>query len=299
MSLAGDRDEQRARADELAAAMQGPDLPGWAHLPPDDTSWAPRLVHTGGACVMVTLDRQRVYFRAVRPDRLSMYQWTPLEISAAAGAKRSWLVGNFIRRLAAPLLPQHAAAMEVLRREDEAQEAKNATCARLREIIPAAWVDRPWPADVHDVRLSLPGGDPVTGRVRVVDPGRVDLTLDGITAATAERLLRALTVHLRTERPPLLEGYLPVLVPQLPAACLPREELAAIAAAPAMVALHEHGAWVHTHGALTDDPRDAAAWQAWPRLRALLRQAAASGADWVLLDGSVVGPAGSLPVHDG
>jgi hypothetical protein len=202
VTFASQRDEQIARADRIAAALQGPDLPGWVHQPPGEDSWAPRLVHTDGASVTVTCIGVRVYFRAVRPDRLSHYRWTPLEISVAADAKRSWVVGNFTRRLAGPLLPQHADAIAVLHRLDEADAARAATCARLRQAVPGRLLAAPWPGDVHDVRLHDPDDTARSGHLRVLDADTVDITLDGVSADTAERVLHALLATASTSTTP-------------------------------------------------------------------------------------------------
>ena len=202
MTLAEERDAQIARALGIAESMPGEDLPGWVVVAPGPDSWAPRLVHTRGAAVMVTCLGGRVYFRGVRPDGLDHHRWTSLEISVAADAARGRLVSHFTRRLAAPLLDRHAAALEVVRRQDEAAAARAATCARLRAAVPARMVDRPWPADVHDVRLTGIGPGCTSGRVRVTSPDRVDLTLEGVTAEVAEALLRALADRIDSQNPP-------------------------------------------------------------------------------------------------
>jgi hypothetical protein len=279
---------------------RGPDLPGWTHLPPGDDSWAPRLVHTDGAAVMVTCVGARVVLRAVRPHRLSHYQWTPREITVAADAPRSRLVSHFTRRLAADLLPQHAGVMQILRRQDDASAAREATCARLRALVPPAWLDQPWPADTHDVRLRLPGESSTSGRLRVLGPDHVDVTLDGLDGATTERVLRALVTSHPCEFDEPVAGFPAIHVPDVSTAMVPRQEMDTITAAPTLVAPFAHGAWVHTSGALNSDAAGRDAWASWPHLRALLVHAASAGAGWVLLDadGSVITPEGTLPVHD-
>jgi hypothetical protein len=191
MSLASDRQAQIVRADRIAATLPGPDLPGWVHRPPGPDSWAPRLVHLDGASVMVTCVGARLLLRAVLPDGLSHHQWDPLEISVAADAARSWIVSNFSRRLATPLLPQHAAAVQILLREERAHQAKDAVRDRLRPIIPAAVLSSPWPSDVHDARWYSGAGQH-SGRVRVVSADSVDLELNSLTPDEAARVLAAL-----------------------------------------------------------------------------------------------------------
>lgn len=54
MTLAEEREADLARAVRIAESMPGEDLPGWVTVPPGEDAWAPRLVHSGGATVMVT-----------------------------------------------------------------------------------------------------------------------------------------------------------------------------------------------------------------------------------------------------
>jgi hypothetical protein len=90
---------QRDRADLIAASLPGQilpgqDLPGWSHTPPDEDSWAPRLVHTDGAVITVKLVGNRLCLRGACPDGLSIYQWDAPEISVAADRGRAWIVSN-------------------------------------------------------------------------------------------------------------------------------------------------------------------------------------------------------------
>jgi hypothetical protein len=321
MTLDSEREQQIARANEIAATLPGPDLPGWVHVQPGPQSWAPRLVHTGGASVMVTCVGARLLLRAVRPDALSVYQWEALEISVAADSTRSRIVSHFTRRLATPLLPQHASAMGILQRQEQAHQARDRVCAQLRQLIPASVLSRPWPADVHDARwhasdLGRPGH---TGRVRVVAADHVDLTLESLTPEQAATVLTALfwpaartdtpvaapspdgaAPDDRTGQAQLLAGFPPVKYPDVSTAMLPKIEMDTIGQAPTMVAVFEHGAWVHTVGAGEADERQDQAWAGWPHLRALLLHAAAAGAGWVLLDTDGALPVSGTPltVHD-
>jgi hypothetical protein len=319
MTLASQREQQIARANEIAATLPGPDLPGWVHLPPGPQSWAPRLVHTDGASVMVTCVGERLLLRAIRPDTLSVHQWEALEISVAADSARSRIVSHFTRRLATPLLPQHADAMGILQSQEQARQARDRVCAQLRQVIPASVLSRPWPADVHDARWHT-GDKGHTGRVRVVAPDHIDLTLESLTPEQAATVLTALFQPAartdtpaadpapdgaapddRTRQTQLLAGFPRVQYPDASTAMLPKIEMDTIGQAPTMVALFEHGAWVHTIGAgeVGDEHQDRA-WASWPHLRALLLHAAAAGAGWVLLDSDGALPASGMPliVHD-
>jgi hypothetical protein len=181
---------QRDRADLLAAALPGQDLPGWTYTPPGEDSWHPRLVHTGGATITLTLAGNRLCLRGACPDGLSIHQWDALEISVAADRGRTWIVSNLNRRLIPALLDQHAQALVALARQRDAEQAKAATCTRLREVIPAGVLSQPWPADVHDARWYSGTGHH-TGRVRVVSADSVDIELGSLTPDEAARVLTA------------------------------------------------------------------------------------------------------------
>ena len=113
----------------------------------------------------------------------------------AADTTRHRLIGHFPSRLATQLLTQHAAAQQRQLLHDQAAAARAATCARLRDVVPARLLDAPWPADVHDVRLTGIGPSHARGRVRVTGGDSVDLDLHGLTARVAEALLRTLAEH--------------------------------------------------------------------------------------------------------
>ena len=301
---------QRDRADLIAATLPGQDLPGWSHRPPGDDSWAPRLIHTGGAAITVNLVGNRLHLRGACPDGLSIYQWDSPEISVAADRGRTWIVSNLNRRLVPDLLDRHAQAVVVLARQRDDEQARAATCTRLRKTIPAAVLSQPWPADVHDARWYSGTGHH-TGRVRVVSADSVDVELNSLTPDEAARVLTALfhpedpdqaaqpTITSTAGR--YLAGFPQAAYPDVSSALLPKIEFDSLAEAPTMVAPFEHGAWVHTVGAgERDDPASAAAWVRWPHLRALLLHAADAGAGWVLLDSDGGLPAEPVPltVHD-
>jgi hypothetical protein len=309
---------QRDRADLIAATLPGEDLPGWSYRPPGDDSWAPRLVHSGGAAITVNLVGNRLYLRGACPDGLSIHQWDSPEISVAADRARTWIVSNLNRRLVPGLLDQHARAVVILARQLDDEQAKVATCARLRETIPAGVLSQPWPADVHDARWYSGTGHH-SGRVRVVSADSTDVELNSLTPDEAARVLAALfhpedPARAGSEDPARaalpgtpsaarlsLAGFPQVACPDVSSALLPRSEFDFLAEAPTMVARFEHGAWVHTVGAgERDDPARAAAWTRWPHLRALLLHAADAGAGWVLLDSDGGLPTAPVPltVHD-
>jgi hypothetical protein len=105
----------------------------------------------------------------------------------------------------------------------------------------------------------------------------------------------------RTGQAQLLAGFPQARYPGVSTAMLPKSEMDTIGQAPAMVAVFEHGAWVHTAGAgEPGDERQDQAWAGWPHLRALLLHATAGGAGWVLLDRDGALPASGTPltVHD-
>jgi hypothetical protein len=297
---------QRDRADLIAATLPGEDLPGWSYTPPDEDSWAPRLVHTDGAVITVKLVGNRLCLRGACPDGLSIYQWDAPEISVAADRGRRWIASNLNRRLLPDLLDRHAKAVVLLARQRDDEQAKAATCTQLREIIPAGVLGQPWPADAHDARWY--GGGHHSGRVRVVSAGSVDVELNSLTPGEAARVLTAL---FRPDEPDLqpgpspagkfLAGFPQAAYPDVSSALLPRSEFESLGEAPTMVAPFEHGAWVHTVGAgEPDDPAQVLAWARWPHLRALLLHAADAGAGWVLLDSDGGLPDAQVPltVHD-
>jgi hypothetical protein len=300
---------QRDRADQVAATLPGQDLPGWTYTPPGEDSWHPRLVHTGGATITLTLAGNRLCLRGACPDGLSIYQWDSPEIGVAADRGRSWIVSNLNRRLVPALLDQHAQAVVVLAWQRDAEQAKADTCARLRQVIPAGVLSQPWPADVHDARWYSGTGHHA-GRVRVVSADSVDVELGSLTPDEAARVLTAL-FHTKGPAPaarpatPAGDGFLAslpqVAYPDVNSSLLPESEFRTLDQAPTMVARFEYGAWVHTVGAgERDDPAQQAAWARWPRLRALLLHAADAAAGWVLLDAGGGLPAERVPltVHD-
>jgi hypothetical protein len=301
---------QRDRADLLAATLPGQDLPGWTYAPPGEDSWHPRLVHTGGATITLTLAGNRLCLRGACPDGLSIYHWDALEIGVAADRGRTWIVSNLNRRLVPALLDQHAQAVVVLARQRDGEQAKADTCARLREAIPAGVLSQPWPADVHDARWYSGTGHH-TGRVRVVSADSVDVELGSLTPDEAARVLSALFTlddpAQAVQQPAtsaagrLLAGFPQVAYPDASSSLLPESEFRTLDQAPTMVARFEYGAWVHTVGAgQRDDPAQEAAWARWPHLRALLLHAADAAAGWVLLDcdGGLPAPGVPLTVHD-
>jgi hypothetical protein len=300
---------QRDRADQVAATLPGQDLPGWTYTPPGDDSWHPRLVHSGGATITLTLVGNRLCLRGACPDGLSIHQWDALEISVAADRGRTWIVSNLNRRLIPALLDQHARAVVVLARQQDAEQAKADTCTRLREVIPAGVLSQPWPADVHDARWYSGTGHH-TGRVRVVSADSVDIELNSLTTDEAARVLTVLFYpHDPAQTAPpttpvgdrSLAGFPQVAYRGVNSSLLPESEFRTLDEAPTMVARFEYGAWVHTVGVgERDDQASAAAWARWPHLRALLLYAADAGAGWVLLDcdGGLPAPGVPFTVHD-
>jgi hypothetical protein len=316
VSLADDHARRVCRGDEIAAFLPGEDLPGWVHQPAGGKFWAPRLVHADGATVMVTCEHGRVRFRALAPDGLTAYHWDTLEITVAESSTRAQLVGHFTRRMATPLLPKHAAAVERLRAEKEAERAKTATCAQLRALIPAHLLDRPWPGDLHDVRWTTHTDPPArhNGRARVIAPDRIDLTIEHLSHVDAEQVITALftppaalpaktTVSSpntastaghadeTTAGTAIVSGrlstplaHLPVV--RIPMTAVPRRERDTLTAAPTAVAVCADGAWLRTPSATVrrQPAVGKAAWAGWPRLHALLTAAARAGAAWVFLD---------------
>jgi len=196
-SLADQRAADLAAAETVAQQLTDGHLPSWRYQPPGSRAWAPTLVHTGGATIMVSRVRHRLHLRGVRPDGPSVYRWDPLEISVAADTAPGRIAGHLTRRLIPRLLTQHADAVRVLDRHRDEGAARAAAATCLRDVVPAALRAAAWPGDTDDVRWqAAPGGDSTetghSGRIRLLSDQHIDLTIDRLTLPQAVALLRHL-----------------------------------------------------------------------------------------------------------
>ena len=297
MTLNDDHAVRLARAEHAATAL-GAVLPDWSARPPGSTSWAPRLVHTGGAQVMVSVEGGRLILRSCCPDRARASQWETLKITVAVDTPAQRVAADFTRRLSARAIAQHAAVTRVIRADVAHEEAMGQACRTLRAQVPLAMLDRPWPSDLHDVRIRSAGRQVFTVRLRVTGADCVDVEAHALPVALAGAVARALSQDDSAQ--PVGGGWASTgPVAEVSTALLPQAEMDTIAGAPTPVAVFDRGAWVHSVGATTTDTDAGEAWQGWPSLRAVLLRAAQAGIGWVLFDpdASPVAPA-DLPRHD-
>ena len=197
-SLADQRAADLAAAETVARQLtDGGHLPGWRYQPPGSRAWAPTLVHTGGATIMVTRAHHRLHLRGVRPDGPAVYRWEPLAISVAAHTAPARIAGHLTRRLIPQLLTQHADAVQVLDRHRDEGAARTAAAAALRDLVPAGLRAGAWPGDTDDVRWQADpapdsGESGHSGRIRLLSDQHIDLTIDRLTLPQAVAVLRHL-----------------------------------------------------------------------------------------------------------
>ena len=106
MALTDDHAARLSRAQQAATAVAAL-LPDWSDRPPGSTSWAPRLVHTGGAEVMVSVEHGRLILRSCCPDTARASRWENLKITVAVDTPPARVAADFTRRLAARAIEQH------------------------------------------------------------------------------------------------------------------------------------------------------------------------------------------------
>ena len=141
----------------------------------------------------VLIDRGRIRLRAVCPERVAANYWQDLRISVMTDSPVARIAGHFARRLASQTIARYEEVLEARARRDDHDAVMAADRERLRRVVPEPWAEGDWPGDVHVVRLRGTGPCPVTGRIRVVAPDVVELAVEGLDVASAQRIIEALT----------------------------------------------------------------------------------------------------------